>query len=92
VAEVHAIVHPRKTRTKVCLVLLRLAAKRGRHTAALAHLAKVNGWTAADAEAYAEVVFEQWAARSRHDWTLDCTVLEAQGVHFEPTRPERGGL
>jgi len=35
----------------------------------------------------AEVVFEQWAARSRHDWTLDCTVLEAQGVHFEPTRP-----
>jgi hypothetical protein len=46
----------------------------------------VNGWTAADADA--EVVFEQWAARSRHDWTLDCTVLEAQGAHFEPTRTE----
>lgn len=65
---------------------LGLAAKRGRQAAALAHLAKVNGWTADDAEAYAEVVFEQWAARSRHQWTLDCTVLEAQGVRFEPTR------
>jgi hypothetical protein len=64
---------------------LGLADKRGRQGAALAHLARVNGWTAADAE----VVFEQWAARSRHDWTLDCTVLEAQGVHFEPTRTER---
>ena len=65
---------------------LGLAAKRGRHAAALAHLAKVNGWTAADAEAYTEVVFEQWAARSRHDWTLDCTVLEVQGIRFDPTR------
>jgi hypothetical protein len=65
---------------------LGLAAKRGRQSAALAHLARVNGWTSADAEAYAEVVFEQWAARSRYDWTLDCTVLEAQGVHFDPTR------
>lgn len=69
---------------------LGLAAKRGPQHAALAHLAEVNGWTEADAEAYAEayaeVVFEQWAGRSRHDWSLDCTVLEAQGLHFEPTR------
>jgi hypothetical protein len=35
---------------------LGLAAKRGRHAASLAHLAKVNGWTTDDAEAYAEVV------------------------------------
>ena len=68
---------------------LGLTAKRGRQAAALVHLANVNGWTTADAEAYAEVVFEQWAARSRHDWTLDCTILEAQGIHFEPTRIRR---
>jgi hypothetical protein len=66
---------------------LGLAGKRGRLGAALAHLARVNGWTADDAGVYAEVVFEQWSARSRHQWTLDCTVLEAQGVRFEPTRP-----
>ena len=68
---------------------LGLAAQRGRQRAALAHLAKVNGWTAADAEAYAEVVFEQWATRGRHHSTLDCTVLEAQDIRFEPTRTER---
>ena len=68
---------------------LGLAAKRGRQAAALAHLARVNGWTAADGETYVEVVFEQWAARSRHHWTLDCSVLEAQGVRFEPTRRQR---
>lgn len=66
---------------------LGLAAKRGRLGPAVTHLARVNGWSADDAEAYAEVVFEQWAARSRHDWTLDCTVLEAQGIRFEPTPP-----
>src|SRR5437899_2821887 len=59
---------------------LGLTAKRGRGAQALAHLARVNGWSASDAEAYAEVVFEQWATRSR----LDCTVLEAQGIRFEP--------
>jgi hypothetical protein len=68
---------------------LGLTAKRGRQAQALAHLARVNSWTRADAEAYAEVVFEQWATRSRHHWTLDCTVLEAQGVRFEPTLPAR---
>jgi hypothetical protein len=66
---------------------LGLTAKRGRQAQAHAHPARVNGWTRADAEAYAEVVFEQWATRSRHHWTLDATVLEAQGIRFEPTPP-----
>ena len=71
---------------------LGLAAKRGRHGPAIAHLARVNGWSVADAEAYAEAVFEQWAARSRHEWTLDCTVLEAQGIRFEPAPPASRAL
>lgn len=66
---------------------LGLAEMRGRRGAALAHLARVNGWSAADAEAYVEAAFEQWTVRSRHDWTLDCTVLEDQGVHVEPRPP-----
>jgi hypothetical protein len=66
---------------------LGLAGMRGRRGPALAHLGRVNGWSAADTEAYAEAVFEQWATRSRHDWILDCTVLEAQGVRFQPTPP-----
>jgi len=39
---------------------------------------------------YLEAVFEQWAARSGHPWTLDITVLE-RGRHQEcARRPERG--
>src|SRR5207245_8465162 len=45
---------------------LGLAAKRGRQAAALAHLARVNGWTAADGEPHVEGGFGQWAARHRH--------------------------
>ncbi|MEW6473562.1 MAG: hypothetical protein AB1679_14945 [Actinomycetota bacterium] len=47
-------------------------------------IARVNGWSMSDAEAYAEAAFEQWAARSRHDWVLDCSVLEALGVRVGP--------
>ena len=64
-----------------------LAEMRGRRGAALAHLARVNGWSVADADAYIEAAFEQWASRSRHEWILDCTVLEARGVHVDPRPP-----
>src|SRR5581483_3780994 len=66
-----------------------LANKRGRGERAIAHLARVNGWSVSDAEAYVEAAFEQWASRSRHEWTLDCSVLEAQGVHIAPGTPRR---
>lgn len=64
-----------------------LAETRGRRGAALVHLARVNGWSAADAETYVEAAFEQWASRSRREWILDCTVLEAQEVHVVPRPP-----
>jgi hypothetical protein len=53
-----------------------------RHTTprSLAHLAKRNRWSTseAEAEAYAEVIFEYGLPAARNDWTLDCTVLGAQ--------------
>jgi hypothetical protein len=55
-----------------------LASKRGRLDAVVGHLASVNGWTADDAGLYLEAVFEQWAARSRHQWTLDLSVLRTR--------------
>ena len=52
-----------------------LASKRGRLEAVIRQLVKVNGWTADDAALYLEAVFETWAQRSRHQWTLDISVL-----------------
>lgn len=53
-----------------------LAGVRGRQAQALAHLAKVNGWSREDARLYLEACFEQWSRRSRHEWTLDISYLE----------------
>jgi len=55
-----------------------LASKRGRLPQVIGHLATVNGWSENDAALYLEGVFEQWSARSRHQWTLDITVLRAR--------------
>jgi len=52
-----------------------LASKRGQLPAVIQRLAVVNGWSEDDAALYLEAVFEQWAARSRHQWTLDISVL-----------------
>lgn len=57
-----------------------LAGARGRAGAALAHLARVNGWSRSDAELYLEACFEQWHRRSTHEWTLDLSYLEELGV------------
>jgi hypothetical protein len=53
------------------------AAKQGKLEAVLAHLAKVNGWSPEDAALYLEAAFEVWAGRSRHQWTLDISVLDS---------------
>lgn len=53
-----------------------LAGARGRGDAALAHMARVNGWSREDARHYLEACFEVWARRSNHQWTLDLTYLE----------------
>lgn len=60
-----------------------LAGVRGRGGAALAHLARVNGWSRGDAELYLEACFEQWHRRSSHEWTLDLSYLERLGIAVE---------
>ncbi len=52
-----------------------LASTRGRLPDVIRHLATVNGWSEDDAALYLEVAFEQWASRSRHQWTVDISVL-----------------
>jgi 5-methylcytosine-specific restriction endonuclease McrA len=53
-----------------------LAGIRGKGVATRAHLAKVNNWSAADAELYIEGCFEIWHRRSCHQWKLDLSYLE----------------
>ncbi len=53
-----------------------LAEMRGRRGAALAHLARVNGWSLPDAELYLEGSFELWHRRSCHEWQLDLSHLK----------------
>ncbi len=60
-----------------------LAGVRGRRAEAVRHLARVNGWSNADAELYLEACFEQWHQRSNHEWTLDLSHLEEYGVKVE---------
>lgn len=60
-----------------------LAGVRGRRAEAVRHLARVNGWSNADAELYLEACFEQWHRRSNHEWTLDLSHLEQYGVSVE---------
>jgi hypothetical protein len=38
----------------------------------------LNGWSREDAELYQEAAFETWAARSRHRWSLDISVLRTR--------------
>ena len=52
-----------------------LASKRGRLSQVITHLAQVNGWSPDDAALYLEAVFETWASPSRHEWTLDISLL-----------------
>jgi hypothetical protein len=55
-----------------------LASKRGRLPAVIQRLTGLNGWSEDDAALYLEAVFETWAARSRHQWALDISVLASR--------------
>src|SRR6266511_250675 len=44
---------------------------KGKGTQARAHLARVNGWTLEQADAYISQAFQVWAQRSAGPWTLD---------------------
>ena len=56
----------------------RLASKRGRLSGVIGHLAAVNSWSPEGAARYLEVAIETWAARSRHQWTLDISLLSTR--------------
>jgi hypothetical protein len=66
---------------------------------ARAHLARVNGWTLAQADAYIAETFQVWAQRSHGSWTLDLEGLRPYVLGSEYARivrqaaipPERRG-
>ena len=57
-----------------------LANIKGRGDIAARHLAKVNGWTAREAERYIAEQFAVWERRSKYQWTLDLSWLEQHGI------------
>ena len=65
-----------------------LANIRGRGDIAARHLAKVNGWTAREAERYIAEQFAAWERRSKFQWTLSLDWLEQNGVTV--SKPKRG--
>lgn len=68
-----------------------LAEAKGHGRSAIKHLARVNGWSVEDAEAYVEVQFEIWSRRSHHDWTLDISWLEQFGIDTSRHARRSGG-
>ena len=48
----------------------------GNYDRALKHLAKVNGLTKEEADAYVNECFSIYEKRSRNNWQLDITILE----------------
>jgi hypothetical protein len=70
---------------------------KGKGAQARAHLARVNGWTPAQADAYISEAFRVWAQRSGGPWTLDLEGLRpyvlgseyARIVRQAATPPER---
>jgi hypothetical protein len=60
----HEVTHMGLTRTN------------GRHGAALAHLARVNGWSRRTAADYARQCFDEWDRRSRRRWRQDLALLD----------------
>jgi hypothetical protein len=54
-----------------------MAEVRGLMPEALMHLMKVNEWDEGDAYQYVALSFQIWAERSRYDWDLDISWLEA---------------
>jgi hypothetical protein len=66
-----------------------LADVRGRGADAMAHLAKINGWTAAQAQRYADAEEVRWMQRSQHEWTIDLDALAQYGPPLSPSSRRR---
>ena len=54
-----------------------LANMKGNLGRALAHMARVNGWTVAEAEDAVDAAFDVWRGRSEHKWNIDIKWLES---------------
>ena len=63
-----------------------LAGLQGHGEKAEAHLAKINGWSRQQTEAYLETVWETWHKRSSHDWHLNFDWLQNHGITISPKR------
>lgn len=59
--------------------------------AAKDRLMVANGWSRGDVEAYLEGVWEVWAQRSAHQWTLDASWLTTIGVAVPVMRDRPDG-
>jgi hypothetical protein len=53
---------------------------RGQGRVVIVQLAKVNHWTYKQADAHLNEALDVWNQRSRHEWTLDISALDAYGV------------
>jgi hypothetical protein len=62
------------------------AGVQGKEAQARAHLARVNGWTLAQTDAYIDEAFLVWAQRSTGPWTLDLEGLRAYVLGNEYAR------
>lgn len=71
-----------------------LAQLRGLADQALAHLRRVTGMSAADADEHVAAAFELWQRRSARTWTLDLSALTEAGITPQrpPTSDERPGI
>jgi hypothetical protein len=66
---------------------------RGRQAQALNHLARVNGWTVAEARKYMHSCFTRWSGRSEFQWGLDLDWLtESFGIQPKPGSSDRQPL
>jgi hypothetical protein len=57
-----------------------LAGVKGRGEIAAAHLAEVNGWSAAVADRYVRSAFAVWEERSARTWSLDVSAITGYGI------------
>ena len=49
----------------------------------IAHLTKLNGWTAEQTDNYLESIWDTWRQRSCHSWSLDLCWLNRYGIHID---------
>lgn len=66
----------------------------GKDAQALSQLMTVNNWTRQAANDHVAAAARRWAARSKHDWHLDLTMLTDAGVRLAqpPARFQRRGI